>query len=740
MDRRVSVVSNLVLVLALTVVGTASASPAASGDRGGDRVDVIVVLDDVPDARAAAQDVARDHGAQLGLVYEHALEGFSASVPTGRLNGLRQDRRVDLVELDQSVEAFGEVPTGVDRIEADRELGLTDASGVTFGGKVDIAIIDTGIDHSHPDLNVVAGTDCARGGPFNNSCKDGLAGDGNGHGTHVAGSAAAIDHLSGLGVAGVVPGADLWAVRVLDNNGSGYISWIVAGIDWVTARADTIEVANMSLGCECSSSALDTALTNSTNAGVVYVVAAGNSAKDASTFSPANHDQVIAVSAIADFDGLAGAAGSATCRTDGDDTLASFSNFGAVVDLAAPGVCITSTWPGGGYHTISGTSMSSPHAAGAAALYVHANGVAKSSSRWSTVRSGLQSTTWSVAPTDTCGYDPEGKQAGRLLMLEACDGGGMVGTAPTADAAAAETLEDTAVTVTLGGGDAETCDLGFSIVTGPSDGSLSSITDATCSSGTAPKTDSASVDYTPATDFAGSDSFTYRVTDGDGNSADATVAITVNGVNDAPVAVDDSAGTATDTPVTIAVLANDTDVDSDPLTVLAGATAPTSGAIVVNADQTITYSPDAGFTGTDSFTYKAFDGTVDSNEARVTVTVTDAAVVTASVEDYSAFGGKSSDNHLDITIRITDANDSTLGVPATVSIQLYRNDGAVGGTLVGSTDGAGWVTFGYRGVGPGCYATDVTAVSPSGSYSWDGSEVVAVFENNVTSCEAVLSR
>ncbi|MBW3621413.1 MAG: S8 family serine peptidase, partial [Actinobacteria bacterium] len=194
------------------------------------------------------------------------------------------------------------------------------------------------------------------------------------HGTHVAGTIAALD--DGEGVVGVAPGARLWAVKVLDSSGSGSFSVIIAGVDYVTANAGEIDVANMSLGCKCTSTALDDALTTSVAAGVTYAISAGNSDADTKDFSPAGHDDVITVSALADFDGLAGGLGAPTCRTDQDDTLADFSNWGPDVDITAPGVCILSTYPleQGGYASISGTSMSSPHVAGAAAL-LYASGM-----------------------------------------------------------------------------------------------------------------------------------------------------------------------------------------------------------------------------------------------------------------------------------------------------------------------------------------------------------------------------
>lgn len=367
------------VVLLLSTLVTFGPSPAqAAGPQPADRSAgrYIVVLDAGEDPDRVSEEHARSEGARVELVYRHALQGYAATMSAGAAARISRDPRVASVEADQVAHAFdhGELVSGVDRIAAPGDKHVV-PSHLTINGKddvridVDVAVIDTGIDHTHPELHVVAGTDCTGGGPFNKTCVDGFAGDGNGHGTHVAGTVAAIDN--GTGVVGVAPGARLHAVRVLDNSGSGYLSWIVAGIDWVTARGGKngpISVANMSLGCECTSAAMDTAIATSVAAGIVYAVAAGNSDKDASTFSPANHPDVITVSALADFDGVSGGAGAKTCRTDLDDTLADFSNWGAKVEITAPGVCIRSTWPGGGYNTISGTSMASPHAAGAAAL------------------------------------------------------------------------------------------------------------------------------------------------------------------------------------------------------------------------------------------------------------------------------------------------------------------------------------------------------------------------------------
>ena len=321
-------------------------------------------------ARQLVDDYATLDGVQADYRYYNSIQGFAGEITPARLEQLRNDPNVAYIEKDQLVTIDAQaVPTGIRRAFANGNSNLGIDGTDDFRVDVDIAIIDTGIDREHPDLNVVGGVNCAKGGPFGGNCStDGGGDDDHYHGTHVAGSAAAIDN--GFGVVGVAPGARLWAVKVLNKRGSGYTSWIIGGIDWVADNADVIEVANMSLGGSGFSQAEYDAIQAAVNAGVAFVVAAGNNDDDAENYSPAAFDNTLTVSALADFDGEAGGLGTSTCRNDQDDTLADFSNWGDAVDIAAPGVCIYSTVPAeyGDYGILSGTSMASPHVAGAVAL------------------------------------------------------------------------------------------------------------------------------------------------------------------------------------------------------------------------------------------------------------------------------------------------------------------------------------------------------------------------------------
>ena len=231
----------------------------------------------------------------------------------------------------------------------------------------------------------------------------------------MAGTAAAKD--DGLGVVGSAPGARVGGVKLLGDTNGGYMSWFIAGLDWVVARGD-IEVVNASLSGG-TTGLVDAAIQRATDAGVVVVVAAGNDAVDASLRSPASAPNAITVSAFQDNDGSPGALGGF-----GDDTFASFSNYGEVVDIAAPGVGIASTSRAGGYVSMSGTSMAAPHVAGAAAVYITTNNVAPSGSRWQTVLDGFRGQ-WAAGQVSACGASG-GRSSEPILVMGGCPGGDTV--------------------------------------------------------------------------------------------------------------------------------------------------------------------------------------------------------------------------------------------------------------------------------------------------------------------------
>ncbi len=341
----------------------------------------ICQVSDLEDPFLIGQQAVKATGGRLGHVYEHGFRGFSIWVPLGIVRAhLRAQRGVSKVESNLIMHTCEQtVPTGVARIGGTANVGA-DCSGIG------IAIIDTGIDVDHPDLYVLGGVhyySINTGPPSRRGAhEDDNYDDDNGHGSHCAGIAAARNN--DIGVVGVAPGAQLYAVKVLDSSGSGYLSDIIAGIDWVTANAGSIDVANMSLGGQGISSAYQTAIQLSVNAGVTYVVAAGNSGMDvdgpdgefgtSDDFIPAAYSGEITgdfmtISALADSDGLPGGVGGMTSYGP-DDSFAPFSNYSAAgkIDLMLPGVDIYSTVLGGGYGDKSGTSMASPHAAGLVAL------------------------------------------------------------------------------------------------------------------------------------------------------------------------------------------------------------------------------------------------------------------------------------------------------------------------------------------------------------------------------------
>jgi subtilisin len=361
------------------------AMPTAVHAEGAPRSTWIVALR--PEAGDSAVFAAR-RAKSLGLtvldLYHNAVSGFAATMPPAAVAALRADPLVKAMEPDGNISAFGQViPTGVERVHADVSKTASIDGIEQPRVNVNVAVLDTGIDSSHPDLNVAGGYTCAKSRNYE---------DRYGHGTHAAGTIGALDNH--IGVVGVAPWANMYGVKVLDDEGNGTTRELLCGIEWVTTtRTDNdphndIDVANLSLGgvgtddghCgESDNDILHQAVCASVARGVTYVVAAGNDHEDASHLIPAAYHEVITVSALADSDGRPGGrGGSPSCRAEQDDTLADFSNYGPAVDLIAPGVCIFSTMPmgstklgaSGGYGTLSGTSFAAPHVAGAAALWI----------------------------------------------------------------------------------------------------------------------------------------------------------------------------------------------------------------------------------------------------------------------------------------------------------------------------------------------------------------------------------
>nr|WP_243866802.1 S8 family peptidase [Actinophytocola oryzae] len=331
----------------LAVVATAPASAAPEGHvLGTDSATAvadsyIVVYKD--NAAAEAKSTAASFGAKVTNRYSAVFDGFAASMSEQQAKQLAADPDVAMVQQNQvlslTTDQTNPPSWGLDRIDQ-RDLPLNNLySYSTTASNVHAYIIDTGADLDHPDYGgrMSSGFDAIDGG---------TADDGNGHGSHVAGTIGGNAH-------GVAKGVSLVAVRVLNNQGSGTTAQVVAGIDWVTANAIKPAVANMSLGGGADS-VLDAAVARSiSNGQVTYAIASGNSNADACGFSPARVPAAITVNA--------------TTRTD---ARASFSNFGSCTDIFAPGEGITSDWLNGGTNTISGTSMATPHVAGGAALYL----------------------------------------------------------------------------------------------------------------------------------------------------------------------------------------------------------------------------------------------------------------------------------------------------------------------------------------------------------------------------------
>ncbi len=355
-------IKSMTILKKLALLGTGIALTGAMSASAQAQESWIFVFDDsVPAAQAPglANQAVNRAGGQIGHTYTKTLRGFSAKMSATAAEKLAaRNPNIAYYEADSIMRAMPrppgkgpgggggdttpppqETPWGIDRVNG----------GVASNGVA--CVIDTGIDLDHPDLNV----DASQGFSAFTKGKDAGMDDGNGHGTHVAGTIAAIDNSEG--VIGVAAGATVVPIKVLGARGSGSNSGVIAGVEHVASTNCT--VANMSLGGGFSQ-ALNDAVIAASNQGVVFTVAAGNESQDTNNVSPgsANGPNILTVASMTS-----------------SNTFSSFSNWNQPpVDWIAPGSAIKSTWKSGGYNTISGTSMAAPHVAGVVLLGGCSNG------------------------------------------------------------------------------------------------------------------------------------------------------------------------------------------------------------------------------------------------------------------------------------------------------------------------------------------------------------------------------
>lgn len=370
-------ISTLAVVVALIAVTSCSYEPTApiaddaskqqskimAAPKGMSKVPdhYIVLFSDDVDIDYVSEEIVRlkgNHDFDVTNVYDNAIAGFSCFIPPGQLKKLAEDSRVLRIEEDFTVQLNPVSDKGLLQGATSAAAQSTPWGITTVGGFVDgtnlkrpdntqrlAFIIDTGIDPKTGDLNIHPSLNKN----FVSRTKSWY--DGNGHGTHVAGTIAAKNNT--VDVVGVAAGATVVAVRVLDSRGSGQYSWIIAGVDYVAKVGGNTDVANMSLGGGFYLT-LNNAIIAASGKGIRFALAAGNSSADCSSTSPAstNGNGIYTVSAH-----------------DVNKYFASFSNYGAPVDFSAPGVNILSSRPGGGTVAMSGTSMAAPHVAGLLMAY-----------------------------------------------------------------------------------------------------------------------------------------------------------------------------------------------------------------------------------------------------------------------------------------------------------------------------------------------------------------------------------
>ncbi|WP_200344274.1 Ig-like domain-containing protein [Rhodovibrio sodomensis] len=597
-------------------------TPGEEGASGYQEIIVRTTIDAPQDLHETFDAVVGDRAPELGVelwsvpdrMVDDLLSGLHPHVYYAERNG-----KVQLETTVASNDPRLDDQWALDNAN-DRDIDWNDAQRFTTDARVTVGVIDTGIDYTHPDLDdnmwinpgEIAGNgidddsngfvDDVYGWDFRNGDNDPF--DDHSHGTHVAGTIGA-ETDNGTGVAGVSTSANLMALKAMSSDGYGSYYDVARALNYAVDMG--AEVSNISWGGGYDSTTLRNAIKDAGKVGHMVVAAAGNNGRDTDSdpFYPASYadDNVISVAATNSVDGKP-----------------SWSNYGATsVDLGAPGASILSTMPGGGYGNKSGTSMASPHVAGAVAQ-VWAQDPSQS---YQEVKQLILDNVNLVSSMD--GRTVSG---GRLNLAQALEA---VPTSVDAVDDQVAATEDTSIEISVlsNDSDAEGDGLDITDVVQPDNGSVSIIDNGRFDG-------SDTIRFTPDTDFFGTATFSYRASDGTGDSDAATVTVNVENANDAPLANGDTAFLAPDTSIEVRVLSNDEDVDGDGLDI-ASVTQPTNGTVTINDNgahdgtDTLTYAPVAGYTGGDSFSYTVTDPSGASSTASVDITVDDSAQTIAQL-------------------------------------------------------------------------------------------------------------
>ena len=665
MNKKLLLIAAVTLALMVSLIG-----PATVAAQPPEMVKVLIGFDRQPGSDE--EGIVRGAGGAIKYTY-HLVPAIAASVPEAAVEGLLRNPRVTSIEPDITVYA---IDAELDNAWGVKHIGAGIVhDGGNKGAGVKVAIIDSGIDYTHPDLDA----NYAGGRDFVNNDNDPM--DDDGHGTHVAGTVAAEDN--DIGVVGVAPEARIYALKVLEG-GTGSYSDVIAAIEWAVYNG--IQVTNNSYGSSgYPGDIVKAAFDNAYAAGVLHVAAAGNSGnppgKGDNVIYPARWDSVLAVAA-----------------TDENDDRASFSSTGLDVELAAPGVAINSTLPGEDYGKGSGTSMASPHVAGTAALVI-ATGITDANGNGyinDEVRQRLDETADDLG---NLGRDP--KHGYGLVDADeaALPSTGVPSVSITSPAEASTFHVKEPITFSGTASDPEDGDLTGSL-------SWTSSIDGLIGTGSTFST----------TLSEGQHTITASVTDSEDNVGSASVNVVV--VNDAPAVsiLQPSDGATFDSGASITFEGTATDTEDGDLTGGLSWTSSIDGPIGTGGIFSTTLS-DGSHTVTAEVTDSG--GKTGSVSIKLTVGVPSGpTTVSVSSITYVTEGGRNQDRHLLITVALAD----DLGNPvagASVSINVLL-DGSLYGSGTGTTGTDGTITFKMNNAPSGTYATAVTDVTAA-DLSWDGS-------------------